>query len=100
MVDQTKWTLASGQFNALREHIPRRVDARLVNKYHAVLDLLEAATGDDLSSFRIHSSELAPVILSLQRGRPGSAQYSKEKYCDDHFFKRHVDDLAAYLKAA
>jgi hypothetical protein len=98
MVDQTKWRLASAQFNALREHIPRRVDAVLVSKYHTIVDLLEAATGDDLSLFRIHSSELAPVILSLQRGSPGSAQYSREKYCDDHFFKRHVDDLAAHLK--
>jgi hypothetical protein len=88
----------SAQFNALRKHIPRRVDAGLVSEYHIIVDQLEAATGDDLSPFRIHSTELAPIILSLQRGRPGSAQYSREKYCDDYFFKRYIEGLVAYLE--
>ncbi len=51
--------------------------------------------------FRIPDAELKPRVVSIQRGgrrSPGRANYSKEHYCDNVFFKRQLEGLWGYIQ--
>jgi hypothetical protein len=102
MHDKKSWALAISQFNALRSNIPTSISEKLVIEYHEILKSLESATTEDLSSFRIPQDQLEPRVTSFRlasRRHPGSATYSREKFCNKDFFKRKVDALSQYLQA-
>ena len=71
-----------------------------MGEYHGVLESLQSASGEDLSSFRVPQDQLKPKVASFRMGSrrsPGSTTYTSKKYCDTDFFKRKVAALSSYL---
>jgi hypothetical protein len=100
MRDERKWKLGLVQFQALRANIPTLVSEKLVQEYHAVLDLLDAASEERLDAFRVPQAELKPRVTGGQIGsyrHPGRTFYSKDNFCDSNLFKRKIDSLSRYL---
>jgi hypothetical protein len=101
MRDEKKWPLAQARFESFRKHIPHSIGAERVREYHDVLELLQAAVNEDLSIFRIPDSEMRPVVTGFQmatyRNPRGGKTYSDKVFCDDGYFRRQIDGLAAYL---
>src|SRR5258708_6911051 len=63
MADQQQWALAWAKSSALQRNIPSEVDRTRVAEYHQILADLQAASGEDLSHFRIPDSEVKPQII-------------------------------------
>jgi hypothetical protein len=102
MRDERKWKLGLVQFQALRANIPTLVSEKVVQEYHAVLDLLAVASEEDLNAFRVPQEELKPRVTGAQIGshrHPGRTFYSKDNFCESNFFKRKIDSLSRYLPA-
>ena len=106
MIDQKKWNVGRCQLDALRRNIPAWKDEKRVSEYHAILDLLQEASNDTFSYFRIPRVELEPKVVSwtpATHRRRGSVNYSQKVYCDDDFFIRKVEaasQFASDLEAA
>jgi hypothetical protein len=101
MRDPRKWAIATSQFYALRAHIPNYVSVARVAEYHAILDTLEFASGEDFSPFRIPESEIRPIVTSISRGTsrsPGQKYYSKEPYADRGVFTRQIEAVWHFLE--
>ena len=83
------------------QHLSSSVDEEIVERFHAIVRILEQASGEDLSIFKIPNEKLAPRITSVRRGSygggPGSATYSERKYCDDGYFRSQVHGLSNYI---
>jgi hypothetical protein len=100
MRDERQWKLGVVQFQALRDNIPGYIPEKLVHEFHAILDILSAASEEDFDSFRIPKEELKPRVVSVQMGgyrSPGRTNYSKDNYCDSNLFQRKIDSLTHYL---
>lgn len=100
MRDERQWKLGVVQFQALRDNIPGYIPEKLVHEFHAILDILTAASEENFDSFRVPKEELKPRVVSIQMGgyrRPGRTNYSKDNYCDSNLFQRKIDSLARYL---
>jgi hypothetical protein len=95
--------MACARLDVLRKNIPSSLDETRVNEYHAIVDALEAASGENFSQFRIPDNEIKPKLLQVRRrgfnGSPGSASYSDKKYCERNFFTRQIEALWQYLEA-
>jgi hypothetical protein len=88
MRDEKRWRLATSQVLALRDNMPMYLDAGFVEEYHAIVELFKSSSGEDFSLFRIPDREMKPRVISFRMGsrrHPGSASYSREKYCDVEF---------------
>jgi hypothetical protein len=99
MIDAKKWALARARFDALRKNVPKEVDRSRIDEYHQILDGLQQASGEDLSTFRIPESEVKPRIVGAvpgTRSHPGRLLYGHEE-CDESFFARQIESLANYL---
>ena len=80
MPSDMNWQLALAEFEAIRAHVPQHVSEGFVNDYHAVLDKLADASGENLGSFRVPASDLRPRVISIQRGSsraPGTVNYDE-----------------------
>lgn len=97
MHEEKKWRLAVSQFHAIRSNVPGYIKESLVDEFHAILDQMAAASGEDFSSFRIPAADVKPRVVSFQMGRQGSQRYSKDNYCDSNLFDRKVQALFNYL---
>jgi hypothetical protein len=96
-----KWKIAMSRFNGYYANIPSFLKAEHIEDYHSYVAALEEASGEDLSHFKIPPDRLKPKLVSVRPGGygggPGSAQYSKEKYCDSRYFQSQIDGLKNYL---
>lgn len=103
MVDERQWKIALAKFEAFRENAPTYYREETVAQYHEIIAALEAASGESLEMFEIPAERMKPQIISARRGgyggRPGSATYSKDKYCDPSFFSSQTDGLWRYLQS-
>jgi hypothetical protein len=108
MPDEKAWARALARLEAYGANLPRSVDQQRVAEYHSLVDALEAASGEDLSSSRIPASEMKRKVVSVRPGsryfrgpdgrpRQGRTQYSDEPFCNEGFFKRRVDGLWNYV---
>lgn len=100
MRDEKRWTLGVVQFQALRAAIPTLIPEKLVQEYHAILELLAAASEEDFTAFRIPQEEIRPRVTGGQMGsyrQPGRTFYSKDNFCDRNLFKRKIEALSRYL---
>src|SRR5437660_5219186 len=100
MRDRQKWKLAMSRFNGYYANIPSWLKTEQIEDYHDIVSALEEASGEDLSHFKIPADKIRPKIRSVQPGtrrHPGSAQYSREGYCDSTFFQGQIDGLKNYL---
>lgn len=102
MPDQRKFAVAYARLVSLRGKIPSFLNEQRVRDYHSIVDALQEACGDDLSSFRIPAGEMKRRIVAVHpgsyRGRSGHAKYSDKNYCDREFFERQVDGLHYYIE--
>jgi hypothetical protein len=102
MDDDRKWHLAWAQLDAFSKNLPGSIEEKHVAEFHAALDLLYEATGEDISPFRIPDEEVKPVPTSIRRRsyswRPGRTTYSAEKYCDRDLMLRKIDAVCGYFK--
>ena len=88
------------KLDALAANIPSRIKQSLVDEFHELLELFANATAQDIAVFRIPEDKMQKVIISFRpagRRLPGSTQYSDEKYCDDNFFKRRLQEVKLYF---
>jgi hypothetical protein len=99
--DAKKWNVGISLFSSFMQHLPTSPDEDQVEQYHGIVKILEEASGEDFSHFKIPIEKLAPQITSATRGgyggSPGSATYSKKKYCDNSYFRSQVHGLADYI---
>lgn len=101
MIDPKKWNLAVARFDAFRLNIPTHFNEETVLHYHGILDDLAAASGEDLSTFKISADKLRHKVASVRRSstRHGSVTYTQDRYCDSDHFKAQVQGLTRYLEA-
>jgi hypothetical protein len=95
-----QWYLAMAKLDALASNIPSYIKHSVVDEFHEILGLFATATAQDVSIFRIPEDKMQKQVISLQRGgrrHPGSVQYSDEKYCEDNFFKRRIQEVKLYF---
>src|ERR1700678_2112166 len=89
------------RLNALRKNPPPDLTEAIAAEYNSLVHDLQVVSRDEsLVAFRIPDAQLEQRIVSVRRGtarHPGSATYSNERYCDDDYFKRHVEGLWSYL---
>jgi pyrimidine deaminase RibD-like protein len=103
--DHKKFTAAYARLASLRNNMPSYVDEQRAKDYHSIVESLQQASGDDLSSFLIPADEMKRDIIASSpagfRGRArGRIVYSDKKYCDRDFFARQVEALYLYLDLA
>ncbi len=101
MRDEKKWRLGVSMIRGLEQHVPASIDEACVEHYHSIVSTLEQASGEDLSHFRIPPNRLRPRVVGASRGSfrggPGHVNYSKDKYCDDDYFRSQLIGLLSYL---
>jgi len=88
------------KLDALAANIPSRIEQSHVDEFHEILALFASATAQDISVFRVPNDKMQKVVVSAQRASrrfPGSVQYSSEKYCDDNFFLRRLQEVRIYF---
>lgn len=99
--DAKKWNLGIAKLGALMVHCPLDVDEGDVVQFHEIVALLEEASGEDFSTFRIPSQKLAVRATSMQPGGfrmgRGSVTYSDKKYCDSRYFRGQLHGLANFV---
>jgi hypothetical protein len=99
--DAKKWKIAVSQLAGFMQHIPTSIDEDDVEQFHGIVKLLEEASGEDFSYFKIPPEKLAPHVTSFQPrgygGSPGSVNYSKKKFCDSKYFYSQVHGLSNYI---
>lgn len=101
-MNQQKWNVAIVQLDALRKDVPRLVTEERVAEYHVIVAKLQELSGDDnVLIFRIPDGEMKQTVVGGSRPtrrHPGHVTYSKDKYCDVHYFKRQVEALWQYVQ--
>jgi hypothetical protein len=99
--DEKKWNVGLSLLNGFMQHLPASPDEELVEQFHGIVKILEEASGEDFSYFKIPAEKLAPKLTSIRPGGygggPGSATYSKKKYCESSYFRSQVHGLANYI---
>src|SRR3989344_5776579 len=61
-----------------------------VREFHAIVDVLEKASKDDLNEFRVSDSWVKPRVTSIS---PAGRKYSVTKYCDKAFLLSKIEAL-------
>lgn len=93
-----KWHLAWAQFDAFEKNLPSSIREKHVVEYHGILDLLHEVTGEDVSAFRIPDDELKRKLTSKVPGRPHTATYSDDRFCDRGLMSRRLDAVRGYFE--
>jgi len=97
-----KLTLDWAKFEAYRSNLPRSFDENEIARHHEILGMLESATGEDLSAFRIPDSEMKPRVVSFSfaaHRRPGQVNMSKKRYCDSKLVQQQIDGILYYIRS-
>lgn len=99
---ETAHLAAYARLNSLKANLPdhHEVHEKWVAEFHAVLDLLEAVTGQSLASFRVPSAEVRPRVTSVRmatRHTPGKVSYSRDNYCERAFLVMKTDGVLNYF---
>ena len=101
MKDEKRWNLGLSKLHGFEENLPASIDEECVNHYHAIVAILEEASGEDLSQFKISPDRVKPRIVSVTPGShyggPSRVQYSDRRYCDGDHFKSQLAGLLKYL---
>src|ERR1700674_1307550 len=99
--DAKKWNLGVSMLSGFMQHLPSTTDEDTVDQFHRIISVLEEASGEELSIFKISPERLAPRVVSFRPagygGGKGSATYSKKKQCDYSYFCSQVHALSNYL---
>lgn len=101
MADDRQLAMARAQFESFRAHLPNSLDEQVVSRFHEIVSLLEKATGEDLSNFRVPDDQMKQSIESIAPGgyrRRGHVNMSDEKYCDQKFMQMQLDGIVKYFQ--
>lgn len=90
---------AMARLTALKTNLPNpmHVQEKYVNEFHEILGLLEDASGDDLSNFRVPAIEVHPQISSW-RPMSGTVTYTQDKRCDRSFLMMKIDAVLSLFQ--
>ncbi len=97
-----KWHLAWAQLDAFSKNLPSSIEEKHVAEFHAILALLNEATGEDISPFLIPDEEVKPQIASVRpagRRSPALVNYTKQKYCAHDLMLRKIDAVYGYFRS-
>src|SRR5579862_6700696 len=98
--DVTNWNLGVSQLAGLIQHPPAWPDENDVQDYHDILELLQYASGQELSRFRISDNRLTQTVIGARPGGyrrgSGSVRYSEKKYCDERYFYSQLHALGKF----
>jgi hypothetical protein len=102
MLDLQKWNLATAQLRGFSQNLPTGPSEDDVAHYHSIVELLERASGHDLSIFKVSLERLKPRVASVTmashyRGG-GHTTYTQKKYCGTNYLKGQVEGLGHFLK--
>jgi hypothetical protein len=99
--DTKKWNKGLSLLAGLMQYPPASIDGDHVEQFHDIVKMLEEASDEDFSDFKIPAEKLAPHITSLRPGGygggRGSATYSKKRFCDTKYFFSRVNGLSNYI---
>ncbi len=90
------WKLAWAKFDGMYKNLPQVVDEQTVADFHFILDLLQEASGEDLSTFRVPASRINPRLTSANY-RTGRQTFSSESYCDRAYVLTQMDSVRGYF---
>ena len=97
MPDDKKWALAWAKFDSMHKNLPSSVNEQTVADFHSILHLLQEASGEDLSTFQISDSRVAPRITSFSYAT-GRNTFSATRYCDRNYFITQMDAIRGYFQ--
>lgn len=100
MSNDREWYIAMSRLEAFEKETPAYISQAHVDQFHEILQLFARGTGQDISVFRIPDEQMQLRVVSFTmatRRRPGTRQYSSEKYCDDNFFRRRLIEVRSYF---
>jgi len=63
-------------FEGFRKNIPSFIRENVVTEYHAIVDDLATATGEDLTTFKIRPDEVKHKVTGSRRGPYGGGRGS------------------------
>ncbi len=89
------------KLEAKRKFPPTSWDELEVSDYHGILSTLEAASGENLTTFRVTDNELKPRAVSARRrgysGSPGSVTMGKKRYADTQRMLQRLEAVRSYF---
>jgi|SRR5579871_3240975 len=102
MDDERKWHLAWAELRAFQKNLPTTIEENHVTEFHAILDRLREASGEDITPFRIPAAEVRPKEIPLMRSDyPGVGQpapmFTDKKFCDRNLMLRRIDSVFGYF---
>jgi hypothetical protein len=99
--DTKKWNIAVSMLSGFMQHVPASINEDCVRQYHQIVSLLEEASGEDLSLFKIPDEKLQKEVTSFRpggfRGGSGSVTYSKARFCNSSYFSSQVHGVANFI---
>jgi hypothetical protein len=100
--DAVKWNVGITKLGGFMQFRRPPFEEDAVAELNGIITLLEEASEEDLSHFKIPPDKLKPRVISAQRisysGRPGRVQYADKKYCEEDYFRSQLASLAGYVK--
>ncbi|HEY9140178.1 MAG TPA: hypothetical protein VIN93_04765 [Bryobacteraceae bacterium] len=94
---------AYARLNSLKTNLPEgyEVQEKYVTEFHAILDMLESATGYDLANFRVPSSEVRPKVVAVRRAgyrqSAAAVHHSRDNWCERRFLLMKIDGVLNYF---
>jgi hypothetical protein len=100
--DKKQWAVGAAKLSAFMKFTHPPFEEDQVTEFHNIVSLLEEASGEDLSQFRIPPEKLQPEVIGAQlttdfSSRPGRLLYSDKKRCNSSYFQTQMAGLASYL---
>jgi hypothetical protein len=93
-VDERRWKQAWALLYGSRNQ-PEEVDETAIRRYNFIVNTFEALLAEDLSDFRVHDYEVAPVLVAAL----GAQLVYGAKCCDRSVMLGRVESLISYLQS-
>jgi hypothetical protein len=100
--DSKKWYKGLSLLAGLMQFVPTSIDEDNVDQFHDIVRLLEEASDEEFSEFKIPAEKLATRSMNLAPGPYGGfgegfPTQSKKKFCDRKYFYSRVSGLSNYI---
>lgn len=97
-MSQDQLAQAYARLKSLKENLPQtfEADSKYIEEYHQILDLLQKASGSDLSSFRVPADTIYPQT-SGGNYITGEVHYSGRKVCERSFLMMKIDGMLGFF---
>jgi hypothetical protein len=100
--DAKKWNLGVSKLSALAQFVREPFEQEQVDEYHKIVSIIEEASGEDLSHFKIDAAYMKPEKVGAElttdfSGRPPRIIYSEKNRCNGGYFRSQLVGLMNYL---